>query len=79
MASLCTIRTIRDYFLNGEHPPNGIVCPTNEILFPPVAGNSANAKAWTTEAAEVQEDMRILEIFKGLGKEIQPFLIQGRN
>jgi len=27
---------------------------------------------------EVEEDLRILEIFNGIGKAIQPFLIHGR-
>jgi len=77
MASLCTGRAIRGYFLDGELPPNGIVCPTSEVLFPP--DNSTNPKSWIMEELEDEEDLRILEIFKGIGEELQPFLIQGRR
>jgi len=77
MASLCTGRVIRGYWLDDELPPNGIVCPTSETLFPP--DNSTSTTAWVSGEITNAEDMRILELFKKLGEEMQPFLLNSRR
>ncbi|KAF8518940.1 Alpha/Beta hydrolase protein [Hysterangium stoloniferum] len=56
MASLCTGKAIREYFLEGQLPPNGIVCPTNEVLFPPQ--NISDAMAWVAGDIYSEEDLR---------------------
>ncbi|KAF8586360.1 hypothetical protein K439DRAFT_1659729 [Ramaria rubella] len=78
MASLCTGKVIRGYFLEGLLPPNAMVCATNENLFPP-AGNGTNAKTWMTPDVLDDEDQRLLETLKALGEEIHPFLMQSRH
>lgn len=49
-------KAIRDYFLGGQLLPNGLVCPTNENLFPEMGTDAA---AWMTEAIADMEDRRL--------------------
>ncbi|KAF8605942.1 alpha/beta-hydrolase [Ceratobasidium sp. AG-I] len=74
MASTCTGRAIRGYFLDGVLPPNGIVCDTVERLFPE-ANAPAEAKAWLNPEAGLSEaDTRLAETLKNLGEAIEPFV-----
>ena len=75
MASLCTGKVIRSYFFEGELPANGMVCPTNETLFPPTE-NTTNYMTWTNGDALDMEDERLLQNLKGLGEEMRPFLLR---
>jgi len=72
MASLCTGKVIRGYFLHGQLPPNGLVCPTSENLFPE-KGIGADVLPWMAEVVDA-EDKRLLQDLKALGEDIQPFL-----
>lgn len=74
MASPCTGRAIRGYFLDGVLPPNGIVCDTVERLFPePTA--PAEAKAWLNPEASLSEaDTRLAETLRNLGQAMEPFV-----
>jgi hypothetical protein len=78
MASLCTGSVIRDYFLRGQLPPNGLVCSTNENLFP-APGNATEAATWMSEDVLDDEDRRLLQNIKALGEEMEPFLTRGRR
>lgn len=84
MSSLCTARTIRDYFVKGKLPDHDLVCKTDEVLFPPpasAAGSSSpfsaavqGAAAWSVEDRELMEGMWGMEAavasggFRGIGK-----------
>ncbi|KAG8748339.1 hypothetical protein FRC10_005886 [Ceratobasidium sp. 414] len=75
MASTCTGRAIRGYFLDGVLPPNGIVCDTVEKLFPGVAAATADAKVWLNEEANVsEEDVQLAERMRKLGQAMEPFV-----
>jgi hypothetical protein len=78
MASVCTGKVIQDYFFKGELPPNGLVCPTNEVLFPP-AENATNAMAWMTADVQNMDDQRLLQNLKALGEAMQPYLMRRRR
>lgn len=78
MASLCTGKVIRGYWLEGELPPNGMVCSTSEQLFPSSSGTSVKS-FWQEADIQSPEDLRILENLKLLGEAIQPFLMQSRK
>lgn len=73
MASLCTGRVIRGYFLDGELPPNGLICPTSEKLFPP----PEESATWM-DALNV-EDRRLVENMKSLGEAMEPILMSSRR
>lgn len=78
MASLCTGKVIQSYFFEGELPPNGMVCPTNETLFPPT-DETTNYTTWTNADVLNMEDERLLQNLKGLGEAMRPFLMQRRR
>ncbi|GJJ11156.1 hypothetical protein Clacol_005387 [Clathrus columnatus] len=78
MASLCTGKVLRGYWLEGELPPNGIVCPTSEVLFPP-SPDSGVQSSWAQDDVRDSEDLRILENMKLLGEAVQSFLIESRK
>ncbi|KAF8522995.1 TAP-like protein-domain-containing protein [Gautieria morchelliformis] len=78
MASLCTGKIIQNYLFEGRLPPNGMVCPTNETLFPPTE-NVTNLNPWTTAGVLDIDDQRLLENLKGLGEEMGPFLMRRRR
>lgn len=71
---MCTSKAIREYFLDGKLPENGIVCPTDEVLFPPT--NSSDSMVWMSSAAQAYsaDDLLLLENFRELGKELTPFV-----
>ncbi|KIJ55644.1 hypothetical protein M422DRAFT_41576 [Sphaerobolus stellatus SS14] len=71
MASLCTGRAIREYFFDGKLPPDNTVCPASETSF---LLKNENAMTWSSGDIMNEADMRILQNFKRLGEEIQPFL-----
>ena len=45
MVSVFTGNVIQNHFFKGDLPLNDMVCPNNEILFPPVK-NMTNAMTW---------------------------------
>jgi len=67
MASLCTVRAVRSYFLDGKLPPNGLECSVDEELFP--KPNALAKSSWLKGAVETYsvDDMRLLEAVKELG------------
>lgn len=74
MASPCTGKAIRGYFLDGVLPPNGIVCETVERLFPEKKA-PAEAKAWLNPETSVSEtDVRLAEALRKLGQSMEPFV-----
>lgn len=74
MASLCTGKVIRGYWLDGELPADGLVCPTSEKLFP--SPESDTKSLWLQGDGQNPDDLQILEKMKSLGEAIQPFLMQ---
>lgn len=78
MASICTGKAIQNYFFDGELPPNGIVCPTNEVLFPPT-DNITNSMIWMTGDVHDLEDLQLVQNLKALGEEMQPYLMRRRG
>ncbi|KAG8681694.1 hypothetical protein FRC08_015479, partial [Ceratobasidium sp. 394] len=74
MASPCTGKAIRGYFLDGVLPPNGIVCDTVEKLFPGAA-TAAETKVWLSEEANAsEEDIQLAEKMRKLGQAMEPFV-----
>lgn len=74
MASPCTGKAIRGYFLDGVLPPNGILCDTVERLFPEATA-PAEAKAWLNPEASLSEaDTRLAETLRNLGQAMEPFV-----
>ncbi|KDQ20372.1 hypothetical protein BOTBODRAFT_26373 [Botryobasidium botryosum FD-172 SS1] len=66
MASLCTGKAVAAYFLNNTLPERGLVCPTEERLFPdPDAQDVWMAEQLVGVAAE---DVRLLEAWRNLGR-----------
>ena len=71
MASLCTARAIKEYFLEGKLPVNGLVCPTDEELFS--TAMSDEGAFWLTESQNYPEDdLKLLDTVRGLGEAIYP-------
>lgn len=74
MASPCTGKALRGYFLDGVLPPNGLVCDTVEELFPEASAPS-RANAWLNPRTSISEaDARLAEALRGLGKAMEPFV-----
>ncbi|CAE7232071.1 unnamed protein product [Rhizoctonia solani] len=74
MASTCTVKAIRGYFLDGVLPPNGTVCDTVERLFPEKEA-PAEAKAWLSPEASLSEsDAQLAEAMRNLGIAMEPFV-----
>lgn len=74
MASTCTGKAIRGYFLEGVLPPNGIVCDTVERLFPEKSA-PAEAKAWLDPETSLSEaDTHLAATLRKLGQAIEPFV-----
>jgi len=75
MTSLCTSKAIREYFVEGKLPPNGLMCSTDEKLFPPKESASLGGPAWLNSAPEMYsaEDMKLLESTRALGMELEQF------
>ena len=64
---------LREYFLEGKLPPNGKVCATTEILFPP--SDHANgsipggvAALFDLEGVESADDLKLLNAMKAFGE-----------
>ncbi|KAH8111001.1 Alpha/Beta hydrolase protein [Phellopilus nigrolimitatus] len=78
MSSLCTARTLRAYFLEGELPENGLVCATDEVLFPPKPTvDSDSSVLWLNKSGSQMysaEDVRLLKIVQALGRELEPYI-----
>ena len=74
MASLCTAKVLRDYFLDGKLPENGIVCPTDEVLFPPKESTTTDKLSWLREEEVIysEEDRELLKTMKELGSAWMP-------
>lgn len=76
MSSLCTAKALRAYFFNDVLPENGLVCSTDEVLFPPQAegGSIKITDLWAQEDKDGEaysvEDLRLLEIIHALGREL---------
>ena len=67
MASLCTTKAVREYFVNGKLPPNGLKCDTNEKLFP--SKDSTSSDLWVDSLEEdlSEDDKKLLESARELG------------
>ncbi|TDL24013.1 alpha/beta-hydrolase [Rickenella mellea] len=76
MASLCTAKALKGYFLEGKLPPNGLICPTDEKLFPPPPANASDTMVWLQEMQETlsEEDLKLLDNIKELGQDLAPFV-----
>ena len=83
MTSLCTAKALRSYFFDDELPENGLVCPTDEVLFPPKSKdgkvNAASLWMWSDAdensiAAYSMEDLRLLENMRALGVELEEYV-----
>lgn len=77
MASLCTGKAIREYFLENKLPENGLWCETDEVLFPPKSPDSGEAvDAWLNKEASIYsaEDLRLLVQLRDLGRELEPYV-----
>ena len=67
MTSLCTGKAVRSYFNEGVLPPNGLVCPTDEVLFPPVTTDDT-ALLWLTDGVKASVgDVEFLVTLRELG------------
>lgn len=75
MSSLCTSKAIRAYFSEGVLPENGIVCPTDEVLFPPPPSDAADSLYWLSAdpVSLSAEDLELLETSRALGQALEPF------
>lgn len=74
MASICTGKILRGYFLDGIIPPNGIVCETSEELFPK-ATSSAGAMPWLKPEASISKaDIKLAESLRTWGQAREPFV-----
>ncbi|KAG8750526.1 hypothetical protein FRC12_012842 [Ceratobasidium sp. 428] len=67
MASLCTGRAIRRYLLEGISPPNGVVCDTNEQLFPQIS-RSVGDEAGIVQGAALLEDAKLVSMLQNFGR-----------
>jgi len=78
MTSVCTFKAIKGYLLRGELPPDGLVCSTDERLFPPSSPEETDngSMLWLKASAEAysEEDLHLLASIRELGKRIEPFL-----
>ncbi|KZV91479.1 alpha/beta-hydrolase [Exidia glandulosa HHB12029] len=66
-ASLCTANAIRGYFLNGTLPENGLFCPVSEETFP-TNGDSASVSTWLTAEERTEENVRVLDVVRDIGR-----------
>jgi len=75
MASLCTGKVVAAYFLHNTLPEHGLVCPTEERLFPEPASPDAEG-AWITEqlVGVSVEDIRLLEVWRNLGRAAETYI-----
>ncbi|CAE7232063.1 unnamed protein product [Rhizoctonia solani] len=74
MASTCTAKAIRGYFLDGVLPPNGTICNTVERLFPEKEA-PAQAKVWLSPMTIVSEaDAQLAGVMRNLGIAMEPFV-----
>ena len=80
MTSLCTAKAVRAYFFDDELPENGLVCSTDEVLFPPKSENGSihAADLWRSanEVADAysEEDLQLLETMRALGRELETYI-----
>lgn len=74
MSSLCTAKAIREYFLEGKLPENGLFCPTDEVLFPPKDDEGSALWVGESSTAYSEEDLKLLETMRELGKELEAFV-----
>ncbi|KAF8314513.1 hypothetical protein DL93DRAFT_2167299 [Clavulina sp. PMI_390] len=80
-SSLCTGKVLRDYFIDGILPPNGKVCPVDEILFPSpqvpssIATDEAVMGQWTLRGVKKttlsNDDVILLRKLKAFGEAAQ--------
>jgi len=77
MVSACTVKTIRGYLLEGVLPPNGLLCPVDEKLFPDKKAGFGRPD-WLEESSLVEsaEDIQLLETIRLLGRELSPFALR---
>ena len=61
VASLCTAKAVKAYFLNNTLPEDGLVCSPTEKLFPAANG------LWEEDVAD-EEDKKLLEDIKKWGE-----------
>ncbi|KAL5536829.1 hypothetical protein ACEPAF_652 [Sanghuangporus sanghuang] len=84
MTSLCTTKAVRAYFFDNKLPDNGLICPTDEVLFPPKSedGSIPSASLWMSEDEDSEagigtysvEDLRLLENMRALGRELEDYV-----
>ncbi|QRV74200.1 Abhydrolase domain-containing protein [Ceratobasidium sp. AG-Ba] len=76
LASPCTAKAVRGYFLDGVLPPNGIVCDAVEKPFSGAASvGDVGVNAWLDEATSVSdEDVQLAEKMRALGQAMEPFV-----
>ncbi|KAI5121647.1 hypothetical protein M0805_001174 [Coniferiporia weirii] len=78
MTSLCTTKALRGYFLEGKLPESGLLCETDEVLFPPKTSDATGPAALWLKDESLQsyslEDVRLLETMRALGRELEPYV-----
>lgn len=62
--------------MDGKLPESGVVCATDEVLFPPTSANASDSLLWlkSDAAAYSADDLRLLHTVRELGKELTPFI-----
>lgn len=70
MASLCTAKVLREYFVEGRLPQNGTICATDEILFPPKVAQTSDDLLWLKGGtkAYTEEELELLNTVRELGE-----------
>ena len=77
MTSLCTGKAIHAYFNAGILPPNGLICQTDEVLFPPKSDKSSvSSLDWLDIQGNSYsaEDLELLNTLRELGTALEPFV-----
>ncbi|KAF8605939.1 hypothetical protein BDV93DRAFT_604946 [Ceratobasidium sp. AG-I] len=71
LTSICTVKAIRGYFLDGVLPPNGLVCEVVEQYFPDNSAPTA-AETWLrSEAFTSEADIRLAGTMRSLGQAME--------
>ncbi len=81
MASVCTLKSIREYLVKGNLPPNGIKCSVDEKFFPipeekSNGSHTSGRLGWLKEeslAGLSEEYLRLLDAGRALGTELHSF------
>ncbi|KAG8707413.1 hypothetical protein FRC09_001837 [Ceratobasidium sp. 395] len=68
MASLCIGRAIRRYLLEGVSPPNGVVCDTNEQLFPEISRHAGDKTGSVHGTILLDQDAKLVSMLQNFGR-----------